>query len=336
MDLLVNKQFINSRSLQYNYYVSPSSNASTGNPALVLLHGFPDSAAIWAPLVPILAALGFRLLIPDMLGYGGTSKPWDVSYFNSSAMASDIMEILDFENIGNFISIGHDWGSFMAHRLYIWHPDRVDALAVAAYNWESVLRTPTDIEAQAAEFERTLGWPVKHYYSFLAGPDAARLLTGHPESFMAAGYGTDNNMNVTFGRRDGLKNWLAGDKRTSLQSWARDPVVLETVKASFQGDGFVSPLNWYRALVENVHMEVENVLPADADNVKVPFLLIGGEQDPVCPPAIFDNPKILERIPDFTKKVFDAGHFLPTEKPVEMAETISDWLKSKGIAPKGR
>ncbi|KAF9871143.1 epoxide hydrolase [Colletotrichum karsti] len=329
MDSLVQKQLINSRSLQYNYYVSPTSNISTSSPTLVLLHGFPDSAAAWHSLVPLLTAVGFRLLIPDLLGYGNTSKPWDPFYFNSRAMASDIMELLDHENIKNFVSIGHDWGSFLAHRLYLWHPDRVDALVVGAYSYDRVVRDPIDIEAQAAEYNRTLGWPVKLYYNFLAGPEAPDLISGHPESFLMSGYGVDNAMNETFGRRDGLRNWLTADKRRALQPWARD---LLATQGSPPTVAFRSPLMWYRALVQNAHLEVEKTLPKELDVIRVPFLHIGGVNDPVCPPAIFDNPDLQALWPDFTSKVFnDCGHFLPFEKPVDMAETIIQWLQSKNI-----
>ncbi|KAF6800970.1 putative epoxide hydrolase [Colletotrichum sojae] len=248
-------------------------------------------------------------------------------------MANDIIELLDNENITNFISIGHDWGSFMAHRMYLWHPDRVKGLAVGAYNYERVIRTPTDIEAQADEFERTLGWPVKHYYKFLASDEAPGLLSSHPESFLASGYGANNNMNNTFGRRNGLRNWLAADKRTQLQAFASDPAVLKAAKTDFAIDGFVSPLMWYRSLVENVHMEVEQNLPAESDFIRVPFLHMGGTRDPVCPPAVFDNPELRAFWPDFTTKTIeDCGHFIPTEKPVEMANTIIEWLQSKGLA----
>ncbi|KAK2761413.1 putative epoxide hydrolase [Colletotrichum kahawae] len=332
MDTLVQKQFINSRSLQYNYYISPATNASVADPVLALFHGFPDSAAVWAPVASLLIAAGFRLMIPDMLGYAGTSKPWDVSFFNSSAMANDIIEILNQENIANFVSVGHDWGAFMAHRMYLWHPERVNAIVLAAYNYEHVVRSPSNIDADADEFERQLGWPVKFYYKFLASPDAPRLLSGHPESFYSAGHGENNAMNETFGRRHGLDNWISADKRRKLQSYADDPAAMRTARDNFQGDGFVSPLMWYRALVENVHMGVEKSLPSESDDIRVPLLYMGGVRDPACPPAIFDNPELLSHFSDFTGKTFDCGHFLPSEKPAEMAQTMMEWFKSKGIA----
>ncbi|KAK1856372.1 putative epoxide hydrolase [Colletotrichum chrysophilum] len=333
MDTLIQKQLISSRSLQYNYYTSPNLNDSTADPVLVLFHGFPDSASVWAPVVTLLVAVGFRLMIPDLLGYAGTSKPWNVSFFNSSAMANDIIEILDQEGVANFVSVGHDWGAFMAHRMYLWHPERVNALVVGAYNYEHVARTPININMEAEKFERQLGWPVKYYYKFLASSDAPSLLSGHPESFYAAGHGENNAMNETFGRRDGLVDWLSADKRRKLQSYANDPAAMSAARDNFQAAGFTSPLMWYRALVENVHMEVEKNLAADADNIRVPFLHMGGSRDPVCPPAIFDSLELRAYFSDFTSEVFECGHFLPSEKPKEIAETMIEWLKSRGIAP---
>ncbi|RSL57039.1 hypothetical protein CEP53_006596 [Fusarium sp. AF-6] len=87
MDFFTEKQLINSRSLQYTYYAGPASNVTStaDDPALLLLHGFPHTAQLWAPIIPWLLTLGLRILVPDLLGYGGTSKPWDVSCFASNA-----------------------------------------------------------------------------------------------------------------------------------------------------------------------------------------------------------------------------------------------------------
>ncbi|KAF0331347.1 epoxide hydrolase-like protein [Colletotrichum asianum] len=249
-------------------------------------------------------------------------------------MANDIIEILDHEGVVNFVSVGHDWGAFLAHRMYLWHPERVNALVGGGgdYNYEHVARTPINIDMEAEKFERQLGWPVKYYYKFLASSDAPSLLSGRPESFYAAGHGENNAMNETFGRRDGLIDWLSADKRRKLQPYADDPAAMSAARDNFQGAGFTSPLMWYRALVENVHMEVEKSLAADADNIRVPFLHMGGSRDPVCPPVIFDNPELRAYFSDFTSEVFECGHFLPSEKPKETPETMIEWLKSRGIA----
>lgn len=199
MESFIQHQYINRRDLQYTYYASPPTNTTIGGPTLLLLHGFPDSASVWSAVIPYLLTLGLRILVSDLLGYAGTSKPWDPSFFNTKAMANDLAEIISRENVTNFISIGHDWGSFLAHRYYLFHPELVSGIATSAYPLNPVFRTPIDIDQLAAEQERKFGYPLGAYYTFFGGPEAARLFSGHPERFTAAGYGEGDAMKQTFG-----------------------------------------------------------------------------------------------------------------------------------------
>src|SRR5436190_2575570 len=130
MEQFARKTFTTSRSLTYTYYVSPQPSSLAPKPALLLLHGFPDDAQEWATVVPFLMPLGFTILIPDLLGYAGTSKPTDATLYNSRSMCDDVVEVLNSESIQQVIPIGHDWGSFLAQRLYLWHSSRVAALGL--------------------------------------------------------------------------------------------------------------------------------------------------------------------------------------------------------------
>lgn len=78
-------------------------------PAVVLLHGFPTSSHLWRDLVPILAPR-FRAIAPDLLGYGGSSKPEDPSALTIRAQAGHVRELLDRTGIDEFAVIGHDIG----------------------------------------------------------------------------------------------------------------------------------------------------------------------------------------------------------------------------------
>ncbi|KAF4552882.1 Hypothetical protein D9617_8g048950 [Elsinoe fawcettii] len=123
MDAPIETTFINSRSLQYQYFVSPTlNNTNASAPALMLLHGFPEEAATWAAMIPLLLTLGLKLIVPQMLGYAPTSFPWNPSLYNSRSLADDLAgdlaEILARENVTSVIPIGHDWGGFTAQRFY--------------------------------------------------------------------------------------------------------------------------------------------------------------------------------------------------------------------------
>jgi soluble epoxide hydrolase / lipid-phosphate phosphatase len=68
---------------------------------------------------------GYGVVAVDDLGYAGSSKPADSASYALNLMARDLCEILDAENLDQVISLGHDWGSILAQRLYNFHPERV-------------------------------------------------------------------------------------------------------------------------------------------------------------------------------------------------------------------
>jgi pimeloyl-ACP methyl ester carboxylesterase len=101
------KEIVVSRTpLKYHYYYSP---AASGKPTLLFLHGFPSTAHDWNRQINYFQPKGYGILAPDMLGFGGTSRPTDVEYFRMSGMAADIIEILDNEKLGKVIGVAHDW-----------------------------------------------------------------------------------------------------------------------------------------------------------------------------------------------------------------------------------
>jgi pimeloyl-ACP methyl ester carboxylesterase len=61
------------------------------------------------------------IFVPDLLGYGGTSKPLDPVQYNSKGMANDLVECVRHNAISQIVIIGHDFGSFMAQRVWLWH-----------------------------------------------------------------------------------------------------------------------------------------------------------------------------------------------------------------------
>jgi soluble epoxide hydrolase / lipid-phosphate phosphatase len=108
MDPALYKTFTTSRSITYNYYFSPPPQSST-KPYLLFLHGFPSTSNDWRRQIPFFKSLGYGLIAPDMLGYGGTSIPTDPMEYRGSLMAKDLIELLDKEGVEKAVSIGHDW-----------------------------------------------------------------------------------------------------------------------------------------------------------------------------------------------------------------------------------
>ncbi len=103
--------------------------AGEGDP-VVLLHGFPDSAALWRHQVPALVAAGHRVITPDLRGYGRSAKPAEVEAYSMPALAGDVLAVLDDLGIERADVVGHDWGAALAWVLASLVPDRVRRLAV--------------------------------------------------------------------------------------------------------------------------------------------------------------------------------------------------------------
>jgi pimeloyl-ACP methyl ester carboxylesterase len=114
---------------------------------VVLLHGFPDSGRLWRHQVPALAQAGFRVIVPDLRGYGRSDKPEDVAAYSMMFLAGDVLAILAAEQIDRAHIVGHDWGAALAWGLASLVPDRVDHLTVLSVGHPATFRrTPRQRE----------------------------------------------------------------------------------------------------------------------------------------------------------------------------------------------
>ena len=98
-------------------------------PAVLLLHGFPDSHALWRNQVPALIAAGYRVIAPDLRGFGESSKPIGIDEYGILSIAGDVVGILDSLGVDRAHVVGHDWGAALAWAMGAFLPDRVDHLA---------------------------------------------------------------------------------------------------------------------------------------------------------------------------------------------------------------
>jgi len=104
-------------------------------PVVVLLHGFPDSRHLWRYQVPALTEAGFRVVAPDLRGFGDAPRPESVEAYSAHYLVDDVMSILDTLDIQNFRLVGHDWGAAIAWRLAATEKEAVEqmvALSVGA------------------------------------------------------------------------------------------------------------------------------------------------------------------------------------------------------------
>src|SRR5262245_49627422 len=101
-----------------------------GRPPLLLLHGFPQTHAMWHAVAERLRAR-FALVLPDLRGYGDSDKPDgppDHSAYSKRALALDVLELMRGLGFERFFVCGHDRGARVAHRLALDHPHAVRGL----------------------------------------------------------------------------------------------------------------------------------------------------------------------------------------------------------------
>ena len=103
------------------------SEEGAGTP-VVLLHGFPDTSALWRHQVAALTAAGFRTIAPDMRGRGRSDRPPEVADYALTKIVGDVTGIMDALGIQRAHVVGHDWGAVVAWAVAMFAPDRVDHL----------------------------------------------------------------------------------------------------------------------------------------------------------------------------------------------------------------
>lgn len=111
-------------------------------PAVVLIHGFPDSADLWRNQVPALVDAGFRVIAPDLRGLGDSDKPEGVqNYVILNAMA-DVRAIMDELGVERAHVVGHDFGAGVAWVTAIAQPERVEKLVVLSVGHPGTFNRP--------------------------------------------------------------------------------------------------------------------------------------------------------------------------------------------------
>ncbi|WP_433364777.1 alpha/beta fold hydrolase [Actinoplanes sp. CA-142083] len=95
---------------------------------VVLLHGWPDTGDLWQRQVPALSEAGYRVITPDLRGFGRSSKPADLAAYAAPVMVGDVLGVLDALDLGSAHLVGHDWGAAIAWMTAALAPDRVTSI----------------------------------------------------------------------------------------------------------------------------------------------------------------------------------------------------------------
>ena len=111
----------------------------SGDPVL-MLHGFPDSARLWRHQIPPLVESGYRVIAPDMRGFGRSDRPSEVEAYGMAKLAADSLAILDKSDVETAHVVGHDWGAALAWYLAITAPQRLRSLTAISVGHPSAFR----------------------------------------------------------------------------------------------------------------------------------------------------------------------------------------------------
>jgi pimeloyl-ACP methyl ester carboxylesterase len=95
-------------------------------PPVLLLHGFPDTHTVWRKQVGALVGAGFRVIAPDLRGYGKTDAPGPVAAYAIEQLRGDVVALLDALGVDKVRLVGHDWGAVVGWQVCMHAPQRVE------------------------------------------------------------------------------------------------------------------------------------------------------------------------------------------------------------------
>ncbi len=125
---------------------------------VVLLHGKNFSGAYWADTIELLRDAGYRVVVPDQIGFGKSSKP-ERFQFSFQQLAASTRDLLDSLGVGDFSVVGHSMGGMLATRMALMFPERVEKLAlvnpIGLEDWKQHVPYRTVDEWYAQELRAT-------------------------------------------------------------------------------------------------------------------------------------------------------------------------------------
>jgi pimeloyl-ACP methyl ester carboxylesterase len=126
-----------SHGLELSYLVGGS------GPPVFLLHGFPDSALLWRHQIPALLDAGYQVVVPDLRGFGESSRPQEVEAYRLNKLLSDVVGLMQALGIRRAHFVAHDWGAVLGWMIAALMPHRVDHLVALSVGHPSFFRRPT-------------------------------------------------------------------------------------------------------------------------------------------------------------------------------------------------
>ncbi|KAL4255492.1 AB hydrolase superfamily protein [Pleurotus pulmonarius] len=322
MDGSLYKDVQTSRGVNYHYLaVAPQAD----KPYLLFIHGFPSTSYDWHHQVAYFSELGYGLIVPDMLGYGGTSKPTEVEAYTNSRTAKDLVDILDAEGITQCIAIGHDWGSRVASRLADLYEDRFIAFAFLALGY--IAPCPTfDMDEVLALTKKLAGYELLGYWKLFGAPDGVETIEKNLQSFYSALYPADPAVwRRHFAPLGAFRTWVESGNTAAVGAWLSDEDRKVQIEALLKG-GMTGPLSWYKAWTSGLSAKEDKGIPIRSPAISKPTFFAATTQDFVC--VVKPQINIMAKAcADLKIHEFEAGHWVMMEKKDEFNEVFGSWLE---------
>lgn len=262
-------------------------------PAVLLLHGFPQTHYCWRKTLPTLARR-HTAIAPDLRGYGATSAPpggAEGQGFSKREQASDLVELMPALGYERFAVVGHDRGARVAYRLALDHPDTVERLVIL-----NVLPTLDQFERMGAG--PSLGyWP----WFLLAqpAPFPERLLAAEPEHFLRFAFDSWTGEHGAI-EDDAFEEYLSALDETTIAAMCAD------FRASF----------WLDRRDDEIDRQAGR-------RVECPMLLVTGAEET----QLADAPAVWGKWAyDVAATTLPGGHFIPEEAAEPLAQALLEFL----------
>ncbi|KQM30477.1 alpha/beta fold hydrolase [Sphingomonas sp. Leaf10] len=273
-----------------------------GAPAMIFLHGFPESHRTWRHQLSEFAR-DHQVIAPDQRGYARSDKPATVADYAPDRIVADLIALANALGVGRFTLVGHDWGGAIAWMAALRHPDRIERLII--------LNAPHPLIFQRSLFDDPDQRAASQYITKFRDTSIDRGLIGSGlEHFFATGFAKLVTRTI-----------VGADKAAYLDEWS-------------QPGAMTAMLNWYRASAIIVPAPGETPerpawLDASFPPVTQPTLVIWGTRDKALLPVQVEGLETV--VPDLTVVKVDAGHFVPWEAPEAVNEAIRDWLSAPAL-----
>ncbi|MEX0959359.1 MAG: alpha/beta hydrolase [Burkholderiales bacterium] len=295
-------------------------------PLAILVHGWPESWYSWRHQIGPLRDAGFRVVVPDVRGYGGSDKPEAVEAYDMESMIGDALGLIDHFGERQAVLIGHDWGAPIVWNTTALHPDRVRAVAAL-----SVPYSPRGKISSTALWRQL--YPGRFFYQlYFQTPGVA-------EAEFEADIRTALRKLYYAGSGDAPRGIFRKDKPPDarmlddlpdpqiLPAWLNEQD-LDYYVTQFEQSGFRGPLNRYR----NQDRDWERLTALNGARIVRPACFIAGSRDKVL--RFVPNVDLVDNMKRWMDdlrvcEIIDgAGHWIQQERPAEVNALLLDFLRT--------